>query len=246
MTKQVAWRSQAWVIKNLIEFKNAQRVTVDNNIIEYSWAAGQQGYAIVITPRNQDGTAPWVVTQSIHITNNTIRHMASGVSILATDGAASSIVTNDIVVKNNLFLDISAANWGGHGWFVLTQGGRNIVFDHNTVFADGLSAVYGDVAQVPGFVFTNNIIPDNAWAVMGANAAEGNDTLAKFFPGAVFQRNVLVGGNASAYPTNNFFPVNTAAVGFTDVAGANYALSAVSPYRNAVPTARTSGALSPS
>ena len=67
-------------------------VTMDSNIIEYSWAAGQQGYAIVVTPRNQDGGAPWVVTQGIHITNNTVRHVAAGFNILGVD-TASTIVT---------------------------------------------------------------------------------------------------------------------------------------------------------
>jgi hypothetical protein len=244
VTKQPSWRGQAWVIKNLIEFKNAQRVTVDNNVIEYSWAAAQQGFAIVVTPRNQDGTAAWVVTQNIHVTNNTIRHVAAGISILATD-ATTTAVTNDVVVRNNLFVDISAANWGGTGRFLLMQGGRNVVFDHNTVFTDGTSSIYADGPAVSGFVFTNNIIPDNAWAVMGSNAAEGTSTLNAYFPGATFQANVLVGGNGSAYPPNNFFPANAAAVGFADLSGGNYALLPTSPYRSAGTDGADIGAIQP-
>ena len=50
-------------------------------------------------------------------------------------------MTNDITVRNNVFVDISAATWCGTGWFLLTQGGANIVVDHNTVFTDGMSVV---------------------------------------------------------------------------------------------------------
>src|SRR5207247_3282410 len=38
LTKQLAWRSQpSWNVKNLFELKNAQRVLVDGNIMEYNW-----------------------------------------------------------------------------------------------------------------------------------------------------------------------------------------------------------------
>ena len=68
---------------------------------------------------------------------------------------------------------------------------------------------------------------------MGSGAAAGSDTLAKYFPGASFQRNVIVGANAAAYPGNNFYPPTISAVMFTDLAGGNYALSSTSPYRSA-------------
>ena len=47
LSKPLAWMAQAWTVKNLLEFKNAQNVLVEGNTIENNWAAGQQGYAIV-------------------------------------------------------------------------------------------------------------------------------------------------------------------------------------------------------
>jgi len=233
ITKQASWRGQAWVVKNLLELKNAQRVVVDDNLLEYSWAAAQAGFAILLTPRNQDGTAPQAVVQHVQITNNTIRHVAAGVNILGRDDSNPSQMTNDITVRNNVFVDISAANWGGAGQFLLTQGGQNIVVDHNTVFTDGSSAVYADVAPVSGFVFTNNIFPANTWGVKGSGAGEGNDTIGRYFPGATFQRNVIIAGAPSIYPANNFFPATGGAVGFIDVAGGNYALASTSAFKRA-------------
>jgi hypothetical protein len=62
-----------WAIKNLIEFKSAQRVLVDGNIFEHSWTDGQQGWCLVLTPRNQEGTAPWSVVQDVTFSNNICR-----------------------------------------------------------------------------------------------------------------------------------------------------------------------------
>ena len=232
VAKQPSWRGQSWVVKNLIELKNAQRVVIDGNLLEYNWAAAQTGYAVVFTPRNQEGRAPWSVVQHVQFTNNVVRHVASVFNILGLDSATTT-VTNDIVVRNNLFTDVSTANWGGRGHLVLTVGGSNIVFDHNTVFTDGTSVVYADGAPVSGFVFTNNIVPDNSYAVMGANASEGNGTLALFYPNASFRRNVIVNGNTGLYPTDNYFPRTSAEVGFVSPSTGNYRLASTSPYNNA-------------
>ena len=61
ITKKLAWMTQSWTVKNILEFKNVQDVLVEGNTIENHWAAGQQGYAIVLTPRNQSGTSPWAI-----------------------------------------------------------------------------------------------------------------------------------------------------------------------------------------
>lgn len=230
VAKQPSWRGQGWVVKNLLELKNGQRVVIDSNLIEYSWAAGQTGYAIVLTPRNQDGTAPWSAVQDVEITNNVVRHVASGVNILGLD-TSTYTETNNITVRNNLF-DISSATWGGKGQLVLTVGGRNITFDHNTVLTDGSSVVYAGGSPVSGFVFTNNILPDNAWAVMGSNASEGNLTLSMYYPGASFRRNVIIRGNGGMYPGDNYFPATTADVGFVDAGAGNYRLSSSSQFGN--------------
>jgi hypothetical protein len=230
VSKPLAWRGQAWMVKNLLEFKNAQRVVVDGNILENNWQAGQTGYAVQFTPRNQSGTAPWSVVQEIQFTNNVVRHVAAAISILGTDYDAPSQLTNGITIRNNLFEDVSSASYGGNGWFVLMLGAANVTVDHNTVFADGSSDLYADVAPSPGFVFTNNIMQNNAWAIMGNSASQGNGTIAAFFPGSQFLGNVIAGADPATYPGGDFYPATLAAVGFVNLAGGNYRLSTSSPY----------------
>ena len=242
ISKPVSWRGQAWTVKNLIELKNAQRVTIDGNLIENNWAAAQVGYAILLTPRNQDGTAPWTVVQQVQFTNNIVRHVASVFNVLGHDSPNTSRATNTITIRNNLFLDVSKANWGGTGTFLLTNGGDGIVVDHNTVFTDGTSVIYADTEAVLNLTLTNNVVPDNIWAIMGSGMAPGNSTLARYYPGAQIHRNVFIGGNAATYPVDNFYPASTAAVGFVDVAGGNYRLTTASPYVSAATDGAAVGA----
>ncbi len=233
VTKQLAWWGSSWTVKNLLELKNAQRVAVDGNVFEYNWLAAQTGYSIVFTPRNQEGTAPWSVVQHVRFTNNVVRHVSSVFNVLGTDDINTSQQTTDIVIGNNLFEDVSAAAYGGNGRLMLINGTPNVTVDHNTMFMDGTSDVYADVTVSPSFVFTNNILQDHAWAIMGSSASPGNGTIAMFFPSSQFQDSIIVAAPASTYPTGNFYPSTLGAVGFVDVSGGNYRLSSSSSYRYA-------------
>src|SRR5262249_16292198 len=58
----------------------------------------------------------------------------------------------------------------------------------------------------------------------------GMPALTTYFPGASFARNAIVGGQASSYPADNYYPSALSAVGFIDLAGRNYALAPATPY----------------
>ena len=64
---------------------------------------------------------------------------------------------------------------------------------------------------------------------MGSAVAEGTATLNRFFPGWIFSRNIVIGGQSSTYPSGNYYPSTLNGVGFVDPAG-NYRLSSSSPY----------------
>ncbi|MBI3494102.1 MAG: hypothetical protein HY047_20340, partial [Acidobacteria bacterium] len=110
-----AYAGTPWTVKNLFELKNAQRVLVDGNIFEHNWPQAQNGYSILFTVRNQDGTAPWSIVQDVTFTHNVVRHVANGVNILGEDNLQPSQQEQRILVQNNLFDDVNAANWGGNG-----------------------------------------------------------------------------------------------------------------------------------
>ena len=188
-----------WNVKNLLELKNAQRVLIDGNVFEHLWPASQQGYAILFTPRNDDGNAPWSVVRDISFTNNILRHVSGGLNILGEDDVRSSQHTERITIRNNLVYDMSAA-WGGASHFmVMSRGPSDVTVDHNTIFHEGMVVLVDDGA-VSGFRFTNNVMPHNTYGIFGSSAGTGIDAINAYFPGAVVTRNAFGGGPASVYP----------------------------------------------
>jgi hypothetical protein len=197
-----------WVVKNLVELKNARQVLFDGNVIEHIWASGQFGYAIVLTPRNQSGTAPWTQVRDVTFTNNIIRHAAGVIQIVGYDDSASSQQTQRVTLRNNLMYDIDPATWGDYTKAILIgDGPSGVVIDHNTIMHEASSLVYAyGSRQIPGFSFTNNVAPHDDYGIMAAGGRPGTYSLDLYFPSSIVQYNVIQGGSASAYPSPNTFP----------------------------------------
>jgi hypothetical protein len=216
-----------WSVKNLFELKNAERVLIEGNLLENIWEGGQSGYAIVLTPRNQSGGAPWVRVRDVLITNNIVRHAAGVLQLTGTDSIHPSQQTQRITLKNNLFYDIDPRKWGGGGTkvFIVGEGGAGVVFDRNTIVCTNSSILYGYGAQTTGFVYTNNITLHNDYGIMGDNSRPGQYTVDKYFPGGIVSYNVLAGGIASQYSPLNAFPtVAEWHASFADAAADDYRL----------------------
>jgi len=171
----------------------------------------------------------------VTFTNNIVRHSGGGVNAMGSDYLRPSQPTQRILIQNNLFDDISNNTWNGTGTFLqVADGGSDIVVDHNTVLQSGniITATYSS-ALVPAssFVFTNNIVSNNQYGVFGDyGVGIGTTAISAYFPGSSFARNAIVGGLASNFPDNNYFPSSLAAVGFVDRANHNYALAPGTPY----------------
>jgi hypothetical protein len=211
LSKKLAWREEKWLVKNLFELKNARRVLVEGNVMEYTWLHGQVGYAIVLTPRNQDGGAPWATVEDVTIQRNIVRHAGGGLQIVGEDSTHPSARMVRVKVVDNLFYGIDTAQWGGSGAFVLIgEGPRDVVIEHNTVQHSGnILMVYGGTKAapepIPGFRFRDNIVRHNTYGVHGADRAVGLDTFTAFFPGSEFRSNAIAGGDARMYPSGNHF-----------------------------------------
>ena len=106
----------------------------------------------------------------------------------------------------------------------MLDGTSDVVVDHNTVLHTG-NVITGDGRPHSGFVFTNNIAPNNLYGVIGTNHGPGNDSLDVYFPSREFRRNAIPGASPTAYPVDNFYPAALGDVGFIDLAGGNYRLA---------------------
>ena len=210
-SKQLSWdpndpsyAGTPWVVKNLLELKNAENVTVANNIFENVWVGGQNGDAILLTPRGAQSGGSWVTVSNVTITHNIITNATQGILILGSDDSSASGVATNITVQNNLFGDVASRN---HEWGVTSGppdvfllepgqagGPKNVVIDHNTILQNA-----GDLlllgGQVTGLQFTNNIAPQGEYGIIGPGKT-GKAALDALCPNYVFTKNVIIGGGS--------------------------------------------------
>ncbi len=237
--KPPAWRGAGWTVKNLFELKNARRVVVDGNILENCWAESQGGFAVQLTVRNQDGTAPWSEVSDVQFTNNIVRHAAGGINILGSDNIYPSQRTNRITIANNLFEDIGP-KWSNPGLtqkLFQSENTEALTIDHNTAFNDA-TALYLYGPPHTRLKFTNNLL-SHGGGIVGDEVGGPPVSIARYAPNSQITGNAMVApnyGDAEArYPSGNYFPETWAAVGFVNYqggSGGDYRLEAMSRYKN--------------
>jgi hypothetical protein len=232
-SKPVAWRRERWQVKNLFELKNARRVVIEHNLLEHNWQAAQSGFAILLTPINQDGRAPWSVVADVAFRGNVVRHVAAGIILVGRDTTNRSGRAEGIDIDHNLFIEVNGSVWGGNGAFLqITDAPRDVRVDHNTVMQSGnVISVYGPPTE--SFVFRNNVVRHNAFGIIGERGI-GLETIKAAFPDGVVINNAFAGGRASQYPAGNLFPSDALWVTqFRDYFGGDYMLTPASVFRNA-------------
>jgi hypothetical protein len=231
--KPLSWMKELWDIKNLLEFKNAQRVLVEGNRFENCWPNVQNGFALLLTPRNQNNTAPWSVVQDITIRMNTFINIAQGINLSGYDSPNKSERTSRILIQNNV-LNVTNLGTGGDGrLFQILNGSTDVVIDHNIGFCTNAYLVADGSPKTDNFEFRNNIVSYATYGFIGSGTANANTTLSAYFnPNWLITKNVVIGGSATNYPVGSYFPSNQQAVGFVDYANGDYRLKSSSPYKN--------------
>jgi hypothetical protein len=251
-----------FIVKNLFELKNAQRVLFEANILENTWGGfSQAGFGILLTPKNQAiGTlnvCPICQVTDVTIRYVTVSHVASVFQI--ANGVSSNggppLNGGRYSIHDLTANDINGVKYKGYGLFAqVSTGGRapvlhDVTINHVTVFQPGVMLNLGDnLAMNPlmnNFVFTNNILN----AASGATRTTGGGltncayyqapltALTRCFRQYVFSKNAIVDTAAnfpaSKYPPGNFFPSSVAEVDFANFTSGDYHLLASSPYKNA-------------
>lgn len=236
MSKPLRWKKNEpgfegtqWTVKNIFELKNARRVLVEGNVMEYSWEESQSGFAVLFTVRNQEGTAPWSAVEDVQFVNNIVRHSGSGINVAGHDENRPRDQTRQtarILIRNNLWDDIGGERWGGKGiLFQLLDETSDVKIERNTGLQKG-TTLFSLGPPHRRFVFVNNLAPHNEYGIFGNGVGIGTDALEAYFPGAVVTGNVLAGGDRSRYPDGNVFPDSMDAVPFRDRKTGDYRLTA--------------------
>jgi len=239
-----------FIVKNLLELKNAQRVLFEGNVLENAWGGfSQAGFAVLLTPKNQaSGTGsvcPLCQVTDVTIRYNTISHAGGGMQIanglsdnggLPLDGERYSI--HDLTID-----DIDGTKYTGYGTFAQVSMGngspilQHIWFNHVTAFQPDIMLNLGDDltinAPMNDFVFTNNIVNAGTSPTKTTGGGTANcayyaapvTSLPACFRTYSFSHNAIIATSTnfppSQYPTGNYFPSTASAVNFVNYNGGN-------------------------
>jgi hypothetical protein len=207
-------------------------VLIEGNLLENSWVHGQVGFAVLLTPRNQDGTAPWCVVEDVALVNNIVRHCSSGVSILAEDDNHRSGRTRRLLFRNNLFCDINPGRFGGDGRLVQILSPRlpvgDMIFENNTLLHGGRGNTFicfgGEPPLVERLIFRNNVVTRGEYGIHGS-LGMGEKGLQVYCREFEMTGNLIIGtGPERGMPDKNWFAPDFERAGFRDAAAGDYRL----------------------
>ena len=221
INKPLAWKGTDWVVKNMFEIKNGRNIKVEYNLMTNNWAMGQIGTAIVFTTRADNKN---VVIDNVEFSNNIVRGSGNAINIYGSEGDGGK----NLVIRNNVFDDISGSKWGGSGHFMLGTEWNGLTIENNTVIHNGsITNVYGK--PINNFVFRNNIVYQNEYGIFGDNSSPGKSSIRKYFPRADITNNIIIGADSSSYGRQNFYPTSRRQIGFRSLS--DLRLRNDSPYR---------------
>ena len=222
-----------FIVKNIFELKNGQRVLFEQNVLENCWGGfSQEGYGVLLTPKSQgNNQCPECRVLDVTIRYSKIRNVGAGFQIAnipsdgkayAKDGGRYSI--HDVLVEN-----IDGERFHGNG--VLFQINSNklplhdVTIDHVTGIGAKWMFVIGaptGEAKIANFTFTNNLIgarleiespgggPGNC--AYRPEAQQPTGIFEHCFSNAKVTGNVIIGG--SKWPPKNTTVKHHAEIGF--------------------------------
>lgn len=238
-----------FIVKNLFELKNAQRVLFEGNILENTWGGfTQTGFGLLLTPKNQairtSNVCPNCLVTDVTIRNCRISHVASGLQVgngsadnggVPKDGGRYSI--HDVVVD-----DIRPDLYNGAGAFaqISTTGNlqvpplHDVRIDHVTAFPPHMLFIMGGPRNDPrmsGLTITNSIftvgtpamLTTGGGPVRNCSAPQGRDPDGIFhdcFTTYNVRHNLIIGGGGP-WPKDNKTVKSAADVGFSNYNGGN-------------------------
>jgi Putative Ig domain len=213
---------EPFIVKNHLEMKNAVRVLVEANLMENSWGGfSQNGFGILVCPKNQHTQSGSDVCPICQVTDVTIRynqvsHAGAGIQLateLSGNGkdGAPALAGTRWSLHDLVFDDLSVKYVGGGGAFEITNGWpknplNTITINHVTAFPDPTAhlMVTGNVApnqSMYGFVFTNNLVLAARYPVWNAGGGPQScayedvpvTSITKCFTTVTFGNNGLIG-----------------------------------------------------
>jgi hypothetical protein len=234
-----------FIVKNLFELKNAQRVLLEGNILENTWGGfSQVGFAILLTPKNQaSGTGnvcPACLVTDVTIRYNLVRNTASGMQIAnaMSDNKGAPLDGQRYSIHDVIFEGLDGTTYSGAGVLAQVSASgdapilQHVKIDHVTALSLRTLLVVGDNLganpKMSDFTFTNNIANAGVYPFLTADGGKQDCVYGLSSPSAVlnscfsnyhFSNNAIIGlpksTPPSTWPTGNSFPATSANILFT-------------------------------
>jgi hypothetical protein len=173
-----------FIVKNLFELKNAQRVLFEGNLLENVWGGfSQTGFAILLTAKNQNNQCPACRVTDVTVRYDVIRHCGSGFQIATglSDAGGASSGTQRISIHDVIVEDIGGEAYGGFGAFAQITSMKpaltDVSIDHVTAFPPKALFILGaptEGGHIENFIFTNNLVGVGAQDIFPPGGGEKN------------------------------------------------------------------------
>jgi hypothetical protein len=217
-----------WIVKNLLELKEGNRVLIEGNLMENCWVHAQEGYALVLTPRGNP-------VSDVTFRMNVIKNVNRPFQVVSADDTLS-----DLLFENNLIFDVDS-------WLASTGRGvgpvTNWIIRHNTILgsiSNGPIFIETGAPGIDGFIVYDNILRLN-YAVGATGTTVNLPSLQHGADNYDWNNNLIVQGYGTPWATDSKFrgflyESNVSGVGFTDNSlndVTDFGLAASSEYKNA-------------
>lgn len=233
IAKPASWKNAGWLVKNLIEFKNARRVLIEENLIEGNWANGQQGYALMITARSEGGACrAWCVVEDVTFRWNHVRRTGSGLNLSGRADPDLVRPSTRFLFEHNLWDEINSGVYSGQGriWMLQSTGLADVTFSHNTAFGTDMTVLFCD--RISRVEIEDNILSSSPgyglWSCIGQ--ATGIVATNHHVQDWSYLRNITINVPSGPQPPGNFYTTLTA-VRFVNPSAKDWALSSSSPFK---------------
>ena len=226
-----------FIVKNLFELKNAQRVLFEGNILENSWGGfSQNGYAILLSPKNQENRCPICTVTDVTIRYNRIENVGAVFSLInvRSDAGGESIAGERYSIHDVIATGVHGRQNGfaGSGLFmqllVAAPPMRSVQIEHVTALVP--RAIFGitNRGQFTNFKIENNIVGSSDIDIENQGGGPANCAFQpeQQGPSSVFKRcfadssmthNLFIGDGG--WPSGNFSAKDLHSAGIRELGG---------------------------
>src|SRR6266498_2111335 len=221
-----------FIVKNLFELKNAQRVLVEGNLLENCWGGfSQNGYAVLLSPKNQENRCRLCRVTDVTFRYNRISNVGAVFEIMNFKSDAGGETTagerysiHDVVADN-----VRGEQYGGAGLFaqlmVEAPQMRNVQIEHVTAFITRAAFSIGNNSRFENFKIANNIVSTGRYSVLSTGGGQRNCAFQadpggffkNCFSDSSFTHNLMIGGGG--WPSGNSSAKDARAAGIHESPG---------------------------